>query len=62
MCETWSLNPRDRMYIGVFEDKVLRRLFGPKSEEVIGGCRKVHNEEFHNFYSSPNVTGMVKSS
>jgi hypothetical protein len=45
----------------VFENRVLRRIFGPKRDEVTGGWRKLHNEELHNFYSSPNVIKMVKS-
>jgi hypothetical protein len=40
---------------------VLRRIFGPKREEVIGGWRRLHNEEPHNFYASPNVISVVKS-
>jgi hypothetical protein len=40
---------------------VLRRIFGPKRDEVTGGCRKLHNEEFHNFYSSPNIIRIIKS-
>jgi hypothetical protein len=39
----------------VFENRVLRRIFGPKRDEVLGGCRKLHNEELHNLYSSPNT-------
>jgi hypothetical protein len=45
----------------VFENGVLRRIFGPKSDEVIGGWRKLHNEELHNLYSSPNIIRMIKS-
>jgi hypothetical protein len=45
----------------VFENRVLRRLFEPKSYEVIGGRRKLHKEEFHNLYFSPNIVGMIKS-
>jgi hypothetical protein len=39
----------------VFENRVLRRIFGPKRDEVTGGWRKLHNEELHNLYSSPSV-------
>jgi hypothetical protein len=39
----------------VFENRVLRRIFGPKRDEVLGGWRKLHNEELHNLYSSPNI-------
>jgi hypothetical protein len=45
----------------VFENKALRRIFGPKRDEVTGGCRKLHNEELHNLYSSPNIIRMIKS-
>jgi hypothetical protein len=44
----------------VFENRVLRRIFGSKNE-VTGGLRKLHNEELHNLYSSPNIIRMVKS-
>jgi hypothetical protein len=46
----------------VFENRVLRRIFGPKRDEIIGGWRKLHNEELHNLYSSPNIIIMIKSS
>jgi hypothetical protein len=45
----------------VFENRVLRRIFGPKRDEVIGGWRKLHNEELHNLYSSPSIIRMLKS-
>jgi hypothetical protein len=45
----------------VFENRVLRRIFGPKRDEVTGGWRKLHNEELHNFYSSPCIIRMIKS-
>jgi hypothetical protein len=45
----------------VFENRVLRRIFGPKREEVIGGWRKLHNEELHNLYSSPSIIRIIKS-
>jgi hypothetical protein len=45
----------------VFGNKVLRRIFGPKSDEVTGEWRKLHNEELHNLYSSPNIIRQVKS-
>jgi hypothetical protein len=46
----------------VFENRVLRRIFGPKRDEVTGGWRKLHNEELHNLYSSPNISyRMIKS-
>jgi hypothetical protein len=45
----------------VFENRVLRRIFGPKRDEVMGDWRKLHNEELHNLYSSPNIIRMIKS-
>jgi hypothetical protein len=44
----------------VFENRVLRRIFGPKRDEVTGSWRKLHNEELHNLYSSPSIIRMVK--
>jgi hypothetical protein len=46
--------------LGVFENRVLRRIFGPKRDELTGGSRKLHNEELHNLYSSPNIIRMIK--
>jgi hypothetical protein len=45
----------------MFENRILRRIFGLKREEVTGGWRKLHNEELHNLYSSPSVIRMIKS-
>jgi hypothetical protein len=45
----------------VFENGMLRRIFGPKRDEVTGEWRKLHNEEFHDLYSSPNIIRMIKS-
>jgi hypothetical protein len=45
----------------MLENRVLRRIFGPKKGEIIRGWRKLHNEEFHNLYSSPNIIRMIKS-
>jgi hypothetical protein len=44
----------------VFENRVLRRMFGPKRDEVTGEWRKLHNEELHNLYSSPDIIRQVK--
>jgi hypothetical protein len=44
----------------VFENRVLRRIFGLKRDEVIGGWRKLHNEELHNLYGSPNIIRMIE--
>jgi hypothetical protein len=46
--------------VRVFENRVLRRIFGPKRDEVTGGCRKLYNEELHNLYTSPNIIGVIK--
>jgi hypothetical protein len=45
----------------VFENRVLRRIYGPKKNEVTGGWRKLHNEKIHNLYSPPSIIRMVKS-
>jgi hypothetical protein len=45
----------------MFENRVLRRIFGPRSEEGAGGWRRLHNEELHNLYASSNFTGMMNS-
>jgi hypothetical protein len=45
----------------VCENRVLRGIFGPKTDEVTGGWRKLHNEELHNLYSSPSIIRMIKS-
>jgi hypothetical protein len=45
----------------VFKNRVLRRVFGPKRQEVTGGWRKLHNGELHNLYSTPGITRMMKS-
>jgi hypothetical protein len=45
----------------VFENRVLRRIFGPKRDEVTGEWRKLHNEEFNDLYSSPNIIRVIKS-
>jgi hypothetical protein len=45
----------------VFENRVLRRIFGPKRDEVTGGWRKLHNEELHSLYSSPSIVRVIKA-
>jgi hypothetical protein len=45
----------------MFENRVLRRIFGPKREEVAGGWKRLHNEELHNLYTSPNIIRVIKS-
>jgi len=56
-CESWSLTLREEHRLKVFENRVLRRMFGPKWEEVAGGWRRLHNEELQNLYASPNQGG-----
>jgi hypothetical protein len=51
-CETWSLTLRREHRLRVLENRVLRRIFEPKRDEVRGECRKMHNGELHNLYSS----------
>jgi hypothetical protein len=60
-CETWSLTLREEHRLRMFENRVLRRLFGPKRDEATGEWRKLHNEELHNLYSSPDIIRQVKS-
>jgi hypothetical protein len=59
--ETLSLTLRDEQRLRVLENRVLRRIFGPKGNEVMGGWKKLHNDELHNLYSSPNIIRMMKS-
>jgi hypothetical protein len=56
-CETWSLTLREEHRLRVFENGVLRGIFGPKGDEVTGEWIKPHYEELHNLYCSPNVRG-----
>jgi hypothetical protein len=60
-CETWSLTVRVEHKLRVFENRVLRRIFGPKKDGVTGGWRKLHNEELHNLYSSTSIIRSIKS-
>jgi hypothetical protein len=60
-CETSSLTLRKERRLRVIENSVLRRIFGLKREEVIGGWRKVHNEELHKLYSLSGIIRMIKS-
>jgi hypothetical protein len=53
--QTWSLTLREGHRLRVFENKVVRRIFGPKRDEVTGDWRKLHNEELQNLYSSPSI-------
>jgi hypothetical protein len=60
-CETWSLTLREQHRLRVFENRELRGIFGPKRDEVIGGWRKLHNEELHNLYRSPSIIRIITS-
>jgi hypothetical protein len=60
-CETWSLTVREEPKLRVFENRVLRRIFGPKRDGVTGRWRKLHNEELHNLHSSPSIIKIIKS-
>jgi hypothetical protein len=59
-CETWSLTLREEHRLRVFENRVLRR-FGQRRDEVTGEWRKLHTEELHDLYSSPNIIRIMKS-
>jgi hypothetical protein len=60
-CETRSLTLSEERRIRVFENRVLRSIFGPKRNEVTGEWRRLHNEEFNDLYSSPNIIRVIKS-
>jgi hypothetical protein len=59
--ETWSLTLGEEHRLRVFENRVLKRIFGPKRDEVTGGWRILLYEELHNLYSSPSIIRMIKS-
>jgi hypothetical protein len=59
-CETWSLTLREEHRLRVFENMILRRIYGPKRDEIIGEWTKLHNEELHILYSSPNIIRQIK--
>jgi hypothetical protein len=58
--ETWSLTLGEEHRLRVFENRVFRKIFGPKREED-ESWRKLHNDELHNLYSSPNIVRVIKS-
>jgi hypothetical protein len=60
-CETWSLTLREEHRLRVFENRVLRRIFGLKRDEVTGEWKKLHSGELHNLYSSPDIFRQIKS-
>jgi len=60
-CETCSLTLREERRLKLFENRVLKRIFGPKRGEVTGQWRKLHNEDLTDLYSSPNIIRVIKS-
>ena len=60
-CESWSLTLREERKLRVFENMVLRRIFGPRRDEVTGEWRRLHNEELNDLYCSPNIVRVIKS-
>jgi len=58
-CETWSLTLREDRRLRVFENRILRRIFGPKRDDVTGAWRKLHNDELNGLYCSPNVVPLI---
>jgi hypothetical protein len=60
-CETWYLAIREKRRLKVFDNRMLRRLFGSKKDEVTGGWRKLHNEELYNLCSSPKCIATARS-
>ena len=60
-CETWSLTLREKSKLRVFENRVLRRIFGPGRDKVTGKWRRLHNEDLNGLYSSPNIIRAIKS-
>ena len=60
-CETWSLTLREERRLRVFENRVLRKIFGPRRDEVRGEWRKLHNEELNDLFSPPSIVQVIKS-
>jgi hypothetical protein len=60
-CETWSLTLREERRLRVFENRALRRIFGPNRDEVTGEWKKLHIEELNDLYCTPNIVRMIKS-
>jgi hypothetical protein len=60
-CETLSLTLREEHRLRVFENRVLRKIYGPKRDEVTGDWRKLHNDELHGLYSSPSIVRVIKA-
>jgi len=60
-CETLSLTLREERKLKMVENMVLRKIFGPRMDEVMAECRRLHNEELNDLYSSPNILRVIKS-
>jgi hypothetical protein len=60
-CETWSLALREEHILRVVQNRVLRKIYGPKRDEVTGEWRKLHNEELRDLYSLPSIIRIIKS-
>jgi hypothetical protein len=60
LCVACSLNSREEHRLRVFENRVLRRIFGPKRDDVTGGWRKLSDVEVHNLYSASNIIRMIR--
>jgi len=60
-CETWSLTMREERKLRVFENRVLRTIFGPKRDEVTREWRKLHKEELNDLYCSPNIALVIRT-
>jgi hypothetical protein len=60
-CESSSLTLREEHRLRVFDNRVLRRIFGPNRDEVTGEWRRLHNEEINDLYSSPDIIRLIKS-
>jgi len=60
-CEAWSLTLREERKLSVFENMALRTIFGLRRDEEMGECRRLHNEELNDLYSSPNIVRVIKS-
>jgi hypothetical protein len=59
-CDSWSLTVREEQRLRVFENRVLRGIFGPKRDKVTGEWRRLHNEELNDLYSSRNIIRVIK--
>jgi len=61
VCETWSLTLREESKLRVFVNMVLRRIFGPRRDDVPGEWKRFHNEELNVIFPSPNIVRLIKS-